>query len=83
MGSTKVLCSSFSSVFSTNVEVFDLIFLPHWCKVWRPSPSPKLLNLDQDNLSKKMFFLVKSFKIEFMVSFLIEMLELPSNFLKC
>ena len=41
-----------------------------------PSASPKLLNLNQDHPSKKAIFLVFSFKIEVMITFLIEMPQL-------
>ena len=43
-----------------------------------PSTTLKLVNLNQDNASKKSVFLAKSLKIKVMITFLIEMLELPS-----
>ena len=43
-----------------------------------PSVSPKLLNLNQDHPSKKWFFWSNPYKIEVMITFLIEMLQLPN-----
>ena len=44
---------------------------------FRPSASPKLLNLNQDYPSKKVFFFWRNpCKIEVMITSLIEMLEL-------
>ena len=43
-----------------------------------PSASPKMLNLNQDNLSQKAVFLVKSYKIKVVITSLIEILELPN-----
>ena len=42
-----------------------------------PSGSPKLLNLNQDHPSKKWFFWSNPYKIEAMITFLLEMLQLP------
>ena len=42
-----------------------------------PNASSKLLNLTEEHPSKNIVFLVKSFKIEVMITSLIEMLELP------
>ena len=41
-----------------------------------PSASPKFLNLNQDHPSKKAVFLVNSYKIEIVITSLIEMLQL-------
>ena len=41
-----------------------------------PSASPKLLNLNQDHSSKKWFFWSNPYKIEAMITSLMEMLEL-------
>ena len=43
-----------------------------------PRVSPKLLNLNQEHPSKKWFFWSKHYKIEVMVTYLIETLELPN-----
>ena len=43
-----------------------------------PSASPKLLNLNQDHLSKKCFFRSNLYRIEIMITSLIEKLELPT-----
>ena len=43
-----------------------------------PSTSPKLLSLNQDHPSKKWFFWSNPYKIEVMVTSLIEMLDLPN-----
>ena len=43
-----------------------------------PRVSPKLLNLNQDHPSKKCFFWSKHYKIEVMITYLIETLELPN-----
>ena len=42
-----------------------------------PSASPKLLNLNQDHVSKKYFFWPNPHKMEVMTTSLTEMLELP------
>ena len=42
-----------------------------------PRTSPKLLNLNQDDPSKKQFFWSKPYKIETVITSLTEMLELP------
>ena len=61
--------TSFSFVSSTNVGFGPQNFLPFsfnpFCTLMQnlkfvPSASPKLLNLNQDHLSKKAIFLVKS-----------------------
>ena len=44
-----------------------------------PSASPKLLNLNQDHLpKKKQYFWSNPYKIEVMITFLIETLQLPN-----
>ena len=43
-----------------------------------PSASPKLLNLNQEDSSKKRLFWSNHYKIEFMVISLKEILELPN-----
>ena len=43
-----------------------------------PSASPKLLNLNQDHLSKKRFFWTNVYKIDLMITFLIETPQLPN-----
>ena len=43
-----------------------------------PSASPKLLNLNQYHPSKKRFFWSNPYKIEVMITFLIEVLELTN-----
>ena len=42
------------------------------------SPSPKLLNLNQEYPSKKVIFWLNSYKIEVIITSLMEMLDLPS-----
>ena len=42
------------------------------------SAHPKLLNLNQDHSSKKRFFCSNPYKIEVMITFLIEMVQLPN-----
>ena len=54
--------------FATLLQSFKVI----------PSASPKLLNLNQDHPSKKWFFWSNPYKIDVMVTSLIEMLELPN-----
>ena len=75
--------TSFLPVTSTNVGIVPYNFLtfsfnPFATLVQNfkfvPSASPKLLNLNQDHSSKKAVFLVKPYKIEVMITFLIEML---------
>ena len=43
-----------------------------------PSASPKLLNLNQITPQKRWFFWSNPYKIEVMIIYLIEMLELPN-----
>ena len=52
--------------------------LTHLCKISRPyvSASPKLLNLNQEHPSKNVFFWSNPYKIEIMLTSLIEILEL-------
>ena len=79
--------TSFSPATSTNVEFGHQHFLtfsfnPFATLVQNfkfvPSASPKLLNLNQDHPSKKRFFWSNPYKIEVMITFLIEMLQLPN-----
>ena len=76
---------SFSPVTSTNVGITSRNFLtfsfnPFFIIVenfkFAPSASPKLSNLNPDHPSKKQFFWSNSYKIEVMITSLIEMLEL-------
>ena len=77
------LAKSFSPVTSTNVEISPKNFLifsfsPFATQVLIfkaiPSASPKLLNLNQDQSSKKWFFWSNPYIIEVMITSLIEML---------
>ena len=43
-----------------------------------PSASPKLLNLNQDHPSKKAIFWSNPYRIEVVITFLMEMLQLPN-----
>ena len=43
-----------------------------------PSASPKLLNLNQNHPSKKRFFWSNTYKIDVMITFLIEIPQLPN-----
>ena len=78
--------TSYFTVFSTNVRASPKIFLPFtFCPFATlmlnfkviSSTSPKLLNLNQDHPSKRVFFWSSPCKIEVMITSLIEMLELP------
>ena len=69
MGDKKGLPTSFSFLISTNVEISPKNFLTFSFNPFATlvqnfkaisSPSPKLLNLNQGNPSKKLVFLVKS-----------------------
>ena len=55
-----------------------LIFLPHWCKISGPYvvPVPTVLNLNQDYPSRNMFFWSNPYKIEVLLTSVIEMLQL-------
>ena len=66
-GPQKLLTFSFND-FATLVLNFKFIL----------SVSPKLLNLHQDQPSKKRFFWSTPYKIEVMITFLIELLQLPN-----
>ena len=79
--------TSFSFVSSTNVgfgpqNFLTFSFNPFATLVQNfkfvPSASPKLLNLNQDHPSKKRFFWSNPYKIEVMITFFIEMLQLPN-----
>ena len=61
--------TNFLPVTSTNVGTISKFV---------PSVSPKLLNLNQDHPSKKRFFWSNPYKLEVMITSLIEMLELPN-----
>ena len=54
--------------FATLVQNFKFV----------PSASTKLLNVNQDHPSKKGFFWSNPYKIEVMITVLIEMLQLPN-----
>ena len=86
-GGQKGPATSFSSVTSTNVGISPQNFLtfsfnPFDRLVWNfkfvPSASPKLLNLNQDHLWKKRFFWPNPYKIEVVITSLIQILELPN-----
>ena len=66
-GPQNLLTFCFNS-FATLVQNFKFV----------PSASPKLLNLNQDHPSKKRFFWSNPYKIEVMITILIEMLQLPN-----
>ena len=79
--------TSFSPVTSTNIGFGPQNFLAFSFNTFAtlvqnlkfvPSASPKLLNLNQDHPSKKQFFWSNPYKIEVMITFLIEMLQLPN-----
>ena len=78
--------TSFSTVTSANVGISPQNFLtftfhPFATLVYNfkviPNASPKLLNLNQDHASKKQFFRSNPYKIDVMITSLIEMLQLP------
>ena len=86
-GVSKNSSTSFSLVTSTNVGIIPKNFLtfpfnPFATLVsnfkFVPRASPKLLCLNQDHPSKKCFFRSNSYKIQVMITSLIEMLELPN-----
>ena len=88
MGSKKATHTSFFPVTSTNVGISPKLFgllvlslLIHWwilpLKVIS-STSPKLLKLNQDHLSKKEFFRSNPYKIEIMITSVIEMFQIPN-----
>ena len=77
--------TSFSLVTCTNVgtnpqNVLTFSFNPFATLVLNfqfiPSASPKLLNLNQDHPSKNRILWLNPYKIEIMITFLIEMLQL-------
>ena len=81
------LLTSFSPVTSTNKEISPKNFMTVSSDSFTTllskvkviaSASPKLLNLNQDYSSKKCFFWSNPYKIEIMITSLIEMLELPN-----
>ena len=80
VGGKKALCTSFSSVTSTNVgtnpkNLLTFSLNPFATLVQNvkfiPSASPKLLNLNQDHPSKKRFFYSNPYTIEIMINSLI------------
>ena len=86
MGVQKVPSTSFSPVTSTNVRISTQNFLtfsfnPFDRLVYNfkfvPSARPKLLDLNRDHPSKKQFFWSNPYKIEVMITSVIQMLELP------
>ena len=86
-GTKRPLSTSFSSVTSTNVgfrpkNFLTFSFNPFSPQLqnfkFAPSASLKLLNLNQDYPSKKWFFWSNPYKVEVMITFLIEMLQLPN-----
>ena len=79
--------ASFSPGTSRNVRISSRNFLtfsfnPFATQVWNfkfvPSASPKLLNLNQDHPSKTVVFWSNPYKIEVVITSLIEMLQLPN-----
>ena len=86
-GGKKTPPTIFSPVASTIVGINPLNFLtlsfnPFATLVKNfksiPTASPKVLNLNQDYTSKKCFFWLNPYKVEFMIISVIEMLELPN-----
>ena len=78
--------TSFSPVTCTNVEIYSQNFLTFDFYRFvilvlnykaKPSASPKLLNLNQDNSFKKEFLWQSPYKIKVMVT-LIKVLQLPN-----
>ena len=87
MGAKKATPTSFNPVTSTKIGISPQNFLTfsfnHFSTLVlnfkaMPSVSPKLFNLNQKPLSKNWFFWSNSYKIEVMITSLIEMLELPN-----
>ena len=83
----KATPTSYSPVISTNVGFGFQNFLTFSFNLFAtlvqnlkfvPSASHKLLNLNQDHLSKKRFSWSNPYKIEVMITFLIEILQLPN-----
>ena len=89
MGGQNSRPTSFSSVTSTNVGISPQNFPskrvlnPFATLVsnvkFIPNTSPKVLTLNQEHPSKNWLFWSTSYKIEIMITSLIEMLELPSH----
>ena len=86
MGAIKASPTSFSPVTSANVRISPQKFLMFSFNTSAtlvqnfkatPSAIPKLLDLSQDHSSKKCFFWSNPYKIKFIITSLIEMLELP------
>ena len=83
----RPLSTRFFAVTSTNVGIIPQNFLTFSFNPFAevvlsfraiPRASHKLLNLNQDHLSKKQFFWSNPYKIEVMRTFLIELLKLPN-----
>ena len=79
--------TSFSPVTSKNAGFGPQIFLTFSFNLFAilvqnlkfvPSASPKLLNLNRGHPSKKRFFWSNPYKIEVMITFLMEMLQSPN-----
>ena len=60
--------------------LFVLTLLPHWCKIsgFYLEPVPNYLTWTKTTRQKKRFFWSNPYKIEVMITSLIEMLELPN-----
>ena len=79
--------TSFSPVTSTNIRFGPQTFLTFSFNPFATllqnfkfvfSASPKLLNLNEEHPSKKRFFWSNPYKIEVMITFFTEMLQLPN-----
>ena len=87
MGGGKAPPISFLPVTFTDIGISSRNFLTFHFNTFSPlvqnftfvpSPSPKLLNLNQDHSSKKRFFWLNSYKIKVVITSIIQMLELPN-----
>ena len=86
-GVAKYPPNRYSPVTPTNVGISPEIFLTFRFNSFKPlvqnlksitSASPKSWNLNQDHPSNDWFFWLISYRIEAMITSLIEMLELPN-----
>ena len=86
-GQQKCPTTSFSSITSGNLGISHQIVLTFRLNPFAtlvqnltfvPSASLKLLNLNQDHLSKKRFCLSNPYKIEFVINLFIEVRQLPN-----
>ena len=86
-GTKKAIPTNFNPVTSTKIGISSQNFLTFSFNPFStlalnfkamPSPSPKLFDLNQKPLSKNWFFWSNPYKIEVMITSLIEMLELPN-----